>query len=185
MEYSDLRHFLRSLEAEGELVRVAEPVSTRLEMTAVGDFTLRQGGPALLFEKPVGYTIPVLANLFGTPVRVAKAMGATEVSGLRDIGVVLANLKEPEPPKGLRDAGRLLQMAKTLWTMRPVSAPGRPCREVDVPVDEIDLGRLPVQTCWPGGCRAPDHLGPGGHPRPARACRARACARTWASTASR
>ena len=129
---SDLRHFLRALEAEGELARVAEPVSTRLEMTAVGDFTLRRRGPALLFEKPVGYKIPVLANLFGTTRRVAKAMGATEVGGLRDIGVVLANLKEPEPPKGLRDAGRLLQMAKTLWTMRPVSAAAPPCREVDV-----------------------------------------------------
>src|SRR6186713_251399 len=149
MEYSDLRHFLRSLEDEGDLVRIAEPVSARLEMTAVGDFTLRQGGPALLFEKPVGYTIPVLANLFGTTVRVAKAMGATEVSGLRDIGVVLANLKEPEPPKGLRDAGRLLQMAKTLWTMRPVSSARPACREVEIPVEEIDLGRLPVQTCWP------------------------------------
>src|SRR3954451_4875104 len=108
MEYSDLRAFLTSLEAEGELARVAAPVSTRLEMTAVGDFTLRRGGPALLFENPVGYTIPVLANLFGTPLRVAKAMGASDVNGLRDIGVVLANLKEPEPPKGLRDAGRLL-----------------------------------------------------------------------------
>ncbi len=149
MEYSDLRHFLRSLEDEGELVRVAEPVSTRLEMTAVGDFTLRRGGPALLFEKPVGYTIPVLANLFGTTIRVAKAMGATEVSGLRDIGVVLANLKEPEPPKGLRDAGRLLQMAKTLWTMRPAASARPACRDVDIPLDEIDLGRLPVQTCWP------------------------------------
>jgi 4-hydroxy-3-polyprenylbenzoate decarboxylase len=149
MDYSDLRHFIRSLEAEGDLARVAEPVSTRLEMTAVGDFTLRRGGPALLFEKPAGYTIPVLANLFGTTVRVAKAMGATGVDGLRDIGVVLANLKEPEPPKGLRDAGRLLQMAKTLWTMRPVSATRPACREVDLRVDEIDLGRLPVQTCWP------------------------------------
>src|SRR6187200_159914 len=149
MEYSDLRHFLRSLEDEGDLVRIAEPVSARLEMTAVGDFTLRQGGPALLFEKPVGYTIPVLANLFGTTIRVAKAMGATGVDGLRDIGVVLANLKEPEPPKGLRDAGRLLQMAKTLWTMRPVSSARPACREVDIRLDEIDLGRLPVQTCWP------------------------------------
>ena len=149
MNYADLRHFLRSLEADGELARVREPVSTRLEMTAVGDFTLRQGGRALLFEKPVGYTIPVLANLFGTPLRVARAMGATEVNGLRDIGIVLANLKEPEPPKGLRDAGRLLQMAKTLWTMRPVSSARPPCREVEIPVDEIDLSRLPVQTCWP------------------------------------
>src|SRR6478735_8657517 len=149
MAYSDLRDFIRSLEAEGDLVRVAEPVSARLEMTAVGDFTLRRGGPALLFEKPAGYTIPVLANLFGTTVRVAKAMGATEVDGLRDIGVVLANLKEPEPPTGLRDTGRLLQMAKTLWTMRPASTGRASCREVDIQTDEIDLGRLPVQTCWP------------------------------------
>src|SRR5215212_2624278 len=132
MEYSDLRHFLRSLEADGDLMRIPEPVSTRLEMTAVGAFTLRQGGPALLFEKPVGYTLPVLANLFGTTLRVAKAMGATEAKGLRDIGLVLANLKEPEPPKGLRDAGRLLQMAQTLWTMRPVSAPRPVCREVEL-----------------------------------------------------
>ena len=150
MKYLDLRHFLRSLEAEGDLVRVREPVSTRLEMTAVGDFTLRRAGPALLFEKPVGYTIPVLANLFGTPVRVAKAMGVTEVNGLRDIGVVLANLKEPAPPKGLRDAGRLLQMARTLWTMRPVSAPDRRVAKSTLWHDEIDLARLPVQTCWPG-----------------------------------
>ena len=91
-------------------------------MTAVGDFVLRAGGPALLFENPLGYKIPVLANLFGTTRRVARAMGATEVSELRDIGVLLANLKEPEPPKGVRDAGRLLQMARTLWTMRPVTA---------------------------------------------------------------
>src|SRR5512140_760971 len=139
MNYLDLRHFVRALELSGDLVRVREPVSTRLEMTAVGDFTLRRSGPALLFESPDGYTIPVLANLFGTTRRVALAMGATEVSGLRDIGLVLANLKEPEPPKGLRDAGRLLQMARTLWSMRPVSASRPPCRDVDIASDEIDL----------------------------------------------
>src|SRR5215204_6563163 len=149
MEYSDLRHFMRSLEAAGELTRVAAPVSTRLEMTAVGDFTLRRGGPALLFEKPVGYTIPVLTNLFGTTGRVAEAMGAKGVEGLRDIGVVLANLKEPEPPKGLRDAARLLQTARTLWTMRPVTTARAACRDVEIALDEIDLARLPVQTCWP------------------------------------
>ena len=149
MEYTDLRHFLSSLAAVGDLVRVAEPVSARFEMTAVGDFVLRRGGPALLFEKPVGYTIPVLANLFGTPARVAKAMGASEVAGLRDIGILLANLKEPEPPKGLRDAGRLLQMAKTLWTMRPVATARAACREVVVDAADVDLSVLPVQTCWP------------------------------------
>ena len=140
---------MAGLETAGDLIRVSEPISARLEMTAVGDFVLRRGGPALLFEKPVGYTIPVLANLFGTTSRVAAAMGATEVGGLREIGLLLASLKEPEPPKGLRDAGRLLQMARTVWTMRPVAAARPPCREVEIAGDEIDLASLPVQTCWP------------------------------------
>jgi 4-hydroxy-3-polyprenylbenzoate decarboxylase len=149
MKYSDLRHFLRALEQSGELLRIAEPVSARLEMTAVSDFALRRAGPALLFEKPAGYKFPVLANLFGTTRRVALAMGATEVGELREIGLLLAALKEPEPPKGLRDAGRLLQMARTLWTMRPVVAQRAPCREVVVDGDAVDLGALPIQTCWP------------------------------------
>ncbi len=149
MKYSDLRQFLAALEAESELVRVAEPVSTRLEMTAVGDFVLRQGGPALLFINPVGYNIPVLTNLFGTPRRVALAMGATEVGELRDIGTMLASLKEPEPPKGVRDAGRLLHMAKSLWSMRPVQASRPVCREIVVDGRDVDLAKLPVQFCWP------------------------------------
>ena len=149
MEYSDLRHFLRVLEQSGDLLRVTEPVSARLEMTAVGDFTLRRGGPALLFERPLGYKFPVLTNLFGTTRRVALAMGANDVSELRDVGLLLAGLKEPEPPKGLRDAGRLLQMARTLWTMQPSVAQHARCREVVLDAAEIDLGQLPVQTCWP------------------------------------
>ncbi len=149
MDYSDLRHFLRALEQSGDLLRIREPVSTRLEMTAVGDFALRRGGPALIFESPAGYKIPVLANLFGTTRRVALAMGASDVSELRDIGLLLAELKEPEPPKGLRDAGRLLQMARTLWTMQPAVASRAACREVVVEGGEVDLGTLPVQTCWP------------------------------------
>ncbi len=149
MKYLDLRQFLVALEADRELVRIAEPVSTRLDMTAVGDFVLRQGGPALLFETPLGYNIPVLTNLFGTTRRVALAMGADDVSGLRDIGVMLASLKEPEPPKGVRDAGRLLQMARSLWSMRPVQASHPVCREVVVDGADVDLARLPVQTCWP------------------------------------
>jgi 4-hydroxy-3-polyprenylbenzoate decarboxylase len=154
MKYSDLRQFLAALEVDGELVRVPGPVSTRLEMTAVGDFVLRQGGPALLFENPVGYNIPVLTNLFGTPRRVALAMGAHDVGELRDIGVMLASLKEPEPPKGVRDAGRLLQMARSLWSMRPVAASHPACREVVVNGPGIDLARLPVQFCWPGDAGA-------------------------------
>ncbi|MGZ5217669.1 MAG: UbiD family decarboxylase domain-containing protein, partial [Caldimonas sp.] len=149
MKYRDLRDFIATLEAAGELRRVPEPVSARLEMTAVSDFVLRREGPALLFENPVGYKIPVLTNLFGTPGRVARAMGAAEVNELRDVGELLATRKEPEPPKGVRDAGRLLQMAKALWTMRPATVAKAPCREVVLEGDAVDLGRFPIQTCWP------------------------------------
>jgi len=149
MKYADLRQFVAALEASDELVRVREPVSTRLEMTAVGDFTLRRGGPALLFESPTGYTVPVLTNLFGTTRRVAWAMGASGLGELRDVGLVLANLKEPEPPKALRDVGRLVEMARTVWTMRPATTSRAPCREVVLEAADVDLAALPVQTCWP------------------------------------
>jgi len=149
MKYSDLRGFLAGLEAAGDLRRIAEPVSTRLEMTAVSDFALRAGGPALLFERPASYKIPVLTNLFGTTGRVARSMGANDLDGLRDLGRMLANLKEPDPPRGWRDTGRLLQMARTLWTMRPVVVSGAACREVVVDGADIDLAALPIQVCWP------------------------------------
>ena len=123
MKYRDLRDFIGGLERVGELRRVAEPVSVRLEMTALGNRVLQAAGPALLFEHPVegakSYEIPVLTNLFGTTGRVALGMGAHNASELRDVGRVLASLKEPEPPKGLKDTGRLLQMAKALWDMKP------------------------------------------------------------------
>ena len=114
MKYVDLRGFLDALEADRELIRIQQPVSPRLEMTAISDAVLRDGGPALQFSSPVGFDFPVLTNLFGTSGRVARAMGADDVGQLRDIGTVLANLKEPEPPKGLADAGRLLQMARSV-----------------------------------------------------------------------
>lgn len=150
MKYRDLREFVAGLEGLGELRRVADPVSVRLEMTAVSDFVLRSGGPALFFERPDGYKFPVLANLFGTPRRVALGMGATEVSELRDVGHLLARLKEPEPPKGLKDTGRLLQMAKAIWDMKPSSVRQAACQEVVLEGSDVDLTRLPVQTCWPG-----------------------------------
>ncbi|WP_298830877.1 UbiD family decarboxylase domain-containing protein [uncultured Piscinibacter sp.] len=150
MKYRDLREFMAGLEKLGELRRVAEPVSARLEMTAVSDFVLRSAGPALFFERPDGYKIPVLANLFGTPKRVALGMGATEVSELREVGRLLARLKEPEPPKGLKDSGRLLHMAKAIWDMKPALVRQAACQEVVLEGSEVDLGRLPVQTCWPG-----------------------------------
>jgi 4-hydroxy-3-polyprenylbenzoate decarboxylase len=150
MKYRDLRDFIGQLERLGELKRLAEPVSARLEMTALADQVLRAEGPAILVANPVGYKIPVLINLFGVPRRVALGMGAESLDGLRDIGRVLASLKEPEPPKGLKDAGRLLSMVKSLWDMKPDRLRSAPCQEHVLTGDEIDLGRLPIQTCWPG-----------------------------------
>ena len=149
MKYRDLREFMSALEPMGELRRVAEPVSVRLEMTAVSDFVLRAGGPALWFQNPTGYKISALTNLFGTPKRVALGMGAAEVSELRDVGRLLASLKEPEPPKGLKDAGKLMHMAKALWDMKPATVRNVPCQEVVREGSDVDLGLLPVQTCWP------------------------------------
>ncbi len=150
MKYRDLREFIHGLERLGELKRVAKPVSTRLEMTALSDRVLKAGGPALLFEQPVGYKIPALTNLFGTPRRVAMGMGAAEVAELRQIGQLLASLKEPEPPKGLKDAGKLLQMGKALWDMKPAQVRSAPCQEQVIEAADVDLGLLPVQHCWPG-----------------------------------
>ncbi len=150
MKYRDLRDFLSGLESAGELRRIERPVSTKLEMTAVSDLVLRSSGPALLFQQPVGYRIPVLTNLFGTPGRVAMGMGAAEPAELKEIGRMLANLKEPEPPRGLRDGGRLLQMAKALWDMKPALASRAACQELVYEAGDVDLGMLPVQTCWPG-----------------------------------
>ena len=149
MKYCDLRDFMSGLERVGELKRVAEPVSARLEMTAVSDAVLRAGGPALWFQSSPGYKISALTNLFGTPKRVAMGMGADAVGELRDIGRLLASLKEPEPPKGLKDAGKLLGMAKALWDMKPSVVRKPACQEVVLQGAEVDLGMLPVQTCWP------------------------------------
>ena len=149
MKYRDLRDFMTGLEAAGELRRVAEPVSARLEMTAVSDFVLRADGPALWFQNPVGYKISALTNLFGTPKRVGLGMGAADVGELRDVGRLLASLKEPEPPKGLKDAGKLIQMAKALWDMKPAIVRSAACQQVVFDAAEVDLGMLPVQTCWP------------------------------------
>ncbi len=134
MKYRDLREFCAGLEAVGELRRVAEPLSARLEMTALSDRVLRAGGPALWFEQPLDsggrYKIPALTNLFGTTKRVAMGMGAADVGELRDIGRVLASLKEPEPPKGLKDTGRLLHLVKSLWDMKPTVVRQAACQQV-------------------------------------------------------
>lgn len=154
MKYADLRDFMHGLERVGELRRVKEPVSTRLEMTALANRVLRAEGPAFLLECPIqggrSYKFPVLANLFGTPRRVALGMGADSVAELREVGQLLASLKEPEPPRGLRDAGRLVHMAKALWDMKPATLRSGPCQEVVRDGAEVDLADWPVQWCWPG-----------------------------------
>ncbi|MCX2861777.1 UbiD family decarboxylase [Paucibacter sp. PLA-PC-4] len=150
MKYRDLRDFLHGLEGMGELRRISEPVSPLLEVTALSDKVLRAEGPALLFEKPAGYQTPALTNLFGTTRRVALGMGAQSLQELRDVGHVLASLKEPEPPKGLKDAGRMLQMLKSLWDMKPSTVRRAACQEQEFLGGDVNLKSLPIQTCWPG-----------------------------------
>lgn len=150
MKYSDLRDFITQLEKMGQLKRISQPISTNLAMTEISDRTLRMGGPALLFENPVGHTIPVLTNLFGTPERVALAMGQTSVEALRDVGKLLAMLKEPEPPKGFRDAWDKIPVFKQVLNM-PVKVKKKAlCQQIIIEGDDVDLSTLPIQTCWPG-----------------------------------
>ncbi|MEN3373292.1 4-hydroxy-3-polyprenylbenzoate decarboxylase [Dechloromonas sp. ZS-1] len=154
MKYHDLRDFMSQLEKTGKLKRVTVDVDTHLEMTEIGDRVLRAGGPALLFEKPVTgsqrHSIPVLANLFGTPKRVALGMGEESVSALREVGKLLAYLKEPEPPKGLKDAWDKLPMLKNVLNMAPKKVSSAPCQEIVWEGKDVDLSRLPIQHCWPG-----------------------------------
>lgn len=149
MSYRDLRGFLAQLDAMGQLRRIAEPVSPDLEMTALSDRVLRGGGPALLFEQPTGHHMPVLTNLFGTPQRVACAMGVADVSAIRQFGEVLADLKEPEPLRGVKDFWGRRDLIKTLWRMVPSTVRRPPCQQVVLEGDEVDLGLLPIQHCWP------------------------------------
>ncbi len=150
MHYRDLRDFMAQLEAAGELRRIAAPVSPHLEMTALADRVLRAGGPALLFEQPTGHAMPVLANLFGTPARVAHALGVAGLPEIRAFGEVLAALKEPEPPRGMKDLWGKRDLLKTLWSMAPAHVRRPPCQQVVWEGDEVDLARLPIQHCWPG-----------------------------------
>ncbi|MGM9486410.1 UbiD family decarboxylase domain-containing protein [Ideonella sp. YS5] len=150
MKYRDLRGFVEGLEGCGELRRVAAPVSPQLEMTALADRVLRAGGPALLLTNVPGFEMPALVNLFGTPRRVALGMGADDVAELRDVGRLLAALKEPDPPTSLREAGKLWDMAKAVWDMKPARVGSPVCQEVVIEEPEINLARLPIQLCWPG-----------------------------------
>ncbi|NVJ59222.1 MAG: 4-hydroxy-3-polyprenylbenzoate decarboxylase [Gammaproteobacteria bacterium] len=150
MKYRDLRDFIALLEAQGELKRIPQAIDPHLEMTEIADRTLRAGGPALLFENPVGSSMPVLANLFGTPRRVALGMGQTDVEALKEIGELLAFLKQPEPPKGIKDAWSQLPIFKQVLNMAPKVVKKAVCQEIVLKGNEVDLGQIPVQTCWPG-----------------------------------
>ena len=149
MKYTDLRDFIANLEQRGELKRISVEVDPVLEMTEICDRVLRAGGPAILFENPKGSEVPVLANLFGTPDRVAMGMGEASVAALRDVGKLLAFLKEPEPPKGMKDAWQKLPIYKQVMNMAPKVVKKAVCQEVVLQGDDIDLSQYPIQLCWP------------------------------------
>ncbi|MDH5358108.1 MAG: 4-hydroxy-3-polyprenylbenzoate decarboxylase [Gammaproteobacteria bacterium] len=149
MKYTDLRDFIDHLEQNGELKRISVEVDPVLEMTEICDRVLRAGGPALLFENPKGSHIPVLANLFGTPHRVALGMGEDTVDSLREVGQLLAFLKEPEPPKGMKDAWQKMPIFKQVLNMAPKVVKSAPCQQQVIECDDIDLSQYPIQLCWP------------------------------------
>ena len=149
MKYADLREFIAFLEDRGELKRITVEVDPYLEMTEICDRTLQQGGPALLFENPKGFNTPVLANLFGTTERVALGMGQENLSALREVGEILAYLRQPDPPRGLRDAWDKMPVLKQVLNMAPKLLNNAPCQFHVQQGDEVDLTRLPIQTCWP------------------------------------
>lgn len=150
MHYRDLRQFMSNLENMGELIRVKNPVSPELEMTEFCMKVLNKEGPAVLFENPTGHSMPVLGNLFGTTRRVALAMGKNDLSDLRELGVFLSTLKEPQPPKGIKDVWGKLPMLKQLYNMLPKIINQAPVHEIIIDEDNVDLANLPIWRCWPG-----------------------------------
>ena len=149
MKYKNLREFIALLEQQGELKRITVEVDPYLEMTEIADRTLRKGGPALLFENAKGFDMPVLCNLFGTPKRVALGMGQEDVSALREVGKLLAFLKEPEPPKGIKDLFSSITQFRPVLNM-PTKTISKPeCQDVVLSGDQVDLYRLPIMHCWP------------------------------------
>lgn len=150
MKYHDLRDFIQKLEKIGELKRITVEVDPYLEMTEIADRVLRSGGPALLFENPKGYTIPVLANLFGTPRRVALGMGEESTDALREVGQLLALLKQPDPPKGFKSALESLPVFKKVLDMVLKKVRKAACQAMVLTGEQVDLGQLPIQHCWPG-----------------------------------
>src|SRR5699024_5113028 len=150
MQFQDLREFIAYLEEKGELKRIGHAIDPVLEMTEISDRTLRKKGPALLFENPAGFEMPVLTNLFGTPERVAMGMGQESVEALTDVGEFLAFLREPEPPENFKDALDKVPKFKQVLSMRPKQVKKPLCQEVIIDKEAVDLSKLPVMHCWPG-----------------------------------
>ena len=150
MKYKDLRDFIAQLEKQGELKRITAEVDPVLEMTEISDRVLRAKGPALLFENPKGFDTPVLTNLFGTPKRVAMGMGEDSIEALREVGKLLALLKQPEPPKGFKDALNSAPIFRKVLDMAPKKRKKAACQQVVIEKDQVDLNTIPIQTCWPG-----------------------------------
>jgi 4-hydroxy-3-polyprenylbenzoate decarboxylase len=149
MQYKDLRDFVEKLEAEGELKRITIEVDPYLEITEICDRTLKMGGPALLFENVKGSTIPVLGNLFGSTRRVAMGMGETSIQSLREVGKLLALLKQPDPPRGMKDAWEKLPVFRKVLDMAPKRVKRPLCQSQRLDGEAVDLASLPIQTCWP------------------------------------
>ena len=138
MKYKDLRDFIEQLEKIGQLKRISMEIDPYLEMTEIADRTLRAGGPALLFENPKGHQIPVLANLFGTPERVAMGMGENSTEALREVGKLLAFLKEPDPPKSIKDAWQTMPKYKKVLDMAPKKVSSAPCQQIVYEKEQVD-----------------------------------------------
>ena len=149
MQFQDIREFIEYLEKNGELIRITHEIDPKFEMTETGDRVLRAQGPALLFENPKGQKMPVLANLFGTPKRVALGMGKTDTAALREVGKLLAFLKEPEPPANFRDALKQFPLLKKVFAMRPKFVSQPLAQSIVIEKDAIDLANFPIQTSWP------------------------------------
>lgn len=150
LQFKDLREFIAYLEKNDELVRIKKEIDPYLEMTEICDRSLKAGGPAILFENPKGSDIPVLGNLFGTTRRVALGMGQEDPAELRNIGKLLAYLKEPEPPKGFADLWGKIPVLKQVMNMAPKKINKAPCQKNIIKGNDVDLSKFPIQTCWPG-----------------------------------
>src|SRR2546421_4876227 len=147
MPSRDLREWIALLEREGELVRVPAEVDPYLEVTEIVDRTVKAGGPALLFERPRGSDIPLLINQFGTEKRMCLAFG---VERLDDVAAKLGEILELQPPEGLAAKVRGLRTLKSIADSRPHAVRHGVSQEIVLRGEDVDLGRLPAQWCWPG-----------------------------------